>query len=94
MGNLLDNAIEANQKIGIGNKYIKITSKEQAGVWSIKIVNAKIRNESAMKNFRTTKEDKINHGFGMKNIRRIVNKYEGTMNIKEDDNSFAVLISI
>ncbi len=95
MGNLLDNAIEANQKIVNAHKYIKITSMEQAGVWSIKIENAKISKESAQKqNFKTTKEDKINHGFGMKNMKRIVDKYDGTMNIKEEKESFCVLISI
>ena len=31
--------------------------------------------------FITTKEDKLNHGIGLENVRRTVKKYDGDMRI-------------
>lgn len=38
----------------------------------------------------TTKENKSEHGFGMKSVRRLVEKYEGAMNVYEADAMFWV----
>jgi sensor histidine kinase regulating citrate/malate metabolism len=39
---------------------------------------------------RTIKEDKTNHGYGMKKIKKIVEKYNGLMKCDEKDNMFIV----
>ena len=38
----------------------------------------------------TSKEDKLYHGFGMKSIRHVVDKYEGEMKIKSTDGIFEI----
>ena len=35
--------------------------------------------------WNTTKADKVNHGFGLKNIRESVDKYQGTVRMKLQD---------
>ena len=36
--------------------------------------------------FITTKEDKLNHGIGLENVRRTVKKYDGDMRISVNCN--------
>lgn len=36
----------------------------------------------------TSKKDKINHGFGLKSIQLITNKYNGSLSLKIDNNIF------
>jgi sensor histidine kinase regulating citrate/malate metabolism len=38
----------------------------------------------------TKKKDAINHGIGFLEIERIVNKYNGTMDIKNENNIFTI----
>lgn len=48
--------------------------------------------------FITTKEDKLNHGIGLENVRRTVKKYDGDMRISQENaqenERFIVLINI
>lgn len=36
----------------------------------------------------TNKTDPINHGFGLESVRKVVNKYNGTIMIEEKDDKF------
>ena len=38
----------------------------------------------------TTKHNSSNHGIGLENVRKIVDKYEGMMDIEHDENKFSV----
>ena len=42
----------------------------------------------------STKKDKENHGYGMRNVERIVDKYQGKLNIKWENNLFHTEIEI
>ena len=44
--------------------------------------------------FITTKEDKLNHGNGLENVRRTVKKYDGDMRISQENERFIVSINI
>ena len=44
--------------------------------------------------FITTKEDKLNHGIGLENVRRTVKKYDGDMRISQENERFIVSINI
>lgn len=41
----------------------------------------------------TAKSDKSEHGFGLRSIKRIVEKYDGNMQIKTDGNIFILCIT-
>ena len=65
------------------------------GHFSYEIVNAK-ENKVTERNgsFETDKEDKGSHGIGLWNVRQIVQKYEGEMDVSYTDETFSVTILI
>jgi len=42
--------------------------------------------------FITTKEDKLNHGIGLENVRRTVKKYDGDMRISQENERFSLIV--
>ena len=94
-GNILDNAIEAVEKIKDGNKrVISLTSSFQNNYLTIRVDNyfineVKINNDS----IETTKSDKAYHGFGTKSIKYIVEKYNGNLIIKTEGDIFILVMS-
>ena len=90
LSNLLDNAIEACGKINEnGERSIKITSDFKNGHLYIKVSNSVHEYVKILHNsIPTTKEDKSNHGFGLMNINRVVEKYNGIIKMKCEDNTF------
>lgn len=76
LGNLLDNAIDASMQTE--DKKLKITIRLDRGILFLNICNSCQRIADGKSDFSdTTKEDKVNHGIGLKNVRRIVEKYHG-----------------
>lgn len=93
LGNLLDNAIEANKKIK--NKKININIKYTKGRLFIDISNPINDNLIWEKGFpKTSKKNKKNHGIGLKHVRRTIEKYNGDMEIVIDENIFTIFIFI
>ena len=91
LGNLLDNAIEAVAELN--EKRIELTFARQDA--SRVIICKNTIQESVIKNnpeFLTTKKDPVNHGFGVKAIKRIVNKYGGLIDFFEVADMFGVQI--
>lgn len=89
-GNMLDNAIEYVKKIEQPEKrYIRLFIKSKGG---LKIIHQENYCAEALEFAdglpKTTKPDKIYHGFGTKSMRHIVRKYEGEMNISVKENIF------
>ena len=87
LSNLLDNAIEALEKTD--EKYLFIGLKYQKGLVIIRIYNTfdgKIKKKGIQ--YITQKPDKVNHGIGMKNVKEIVEKYNGEQIIQTTDSLF------
>lgn len=80
LGNLLDNAIEAAGQTE--EKELKIAMKLEKGILFINVLNS-CHGIAAGKiqRLETTKEDAPNHGIGLSNVRRIVEKYHGEMDL-------------
>lgn len=78
LANLLDNAIEACEKIQNGRKIIKLRFINEAGKITISIRNSVSEPVKCSDNeIITTKDNKNEHGVGLSNIRSIVDKYGG-----------------
>lgn len=78
LGNLLDNAIDASMQTE--DKQMKISIRLDKGVLFLNIRNSCQGIADGKRIFlETTKVDKMNHGIGLKNVRRIVEKYHGDM---------------
>lgn len=94
-GNVLDNAIEACEKVEMSRRYISIKARERANIWTLKIENSKNPKETPKeKEFMTTKQDAQNHGLGMRIIDKIVKKYDGIFEFRDLGDSVVIVISI
>ncbi len=93
--NILSNAVEAAEKTEIGGeRYIKVSIGSFRGRTSIRVTNTCINSSSQRMDLRTSKVDKDNHGFGMKNIKRIVEKYNGEIVYNFKNNVFNIEVTI
>ena len=93
--NILSNAVEAAEKTEIeGERYIKVSIGSFRGRTSIRVTNTCINSSSQRMDLRTSKVDKDNHGFGMKNIKRIVEKYNGEILYNFKNNVFNIEVTI
>ncbi len=93
--NLLDNAIEASLKLPIEGRSISLIVKTQNQFLSIREENyyageLKVQDGQLL----TTKDDGMNHGFGSKSMKMIIEKYEGSMTMKMKDGTFQLNILI
>lgn len=80
IGNLYDNAIDANLKIpDVDKRFIHIKILFDGGNVLFIFENATLeeKHTGSMNVWTTTKEDSSVHGFGIKNIDRIVQMYDG-----------------
>jgi len=90
LGNLLDNAIEAVSKLE-RNKIIKVSIKLDRNVLYINILNpfdGELIYENS--NLKTTNQDKENHGFGLKSVKKAISKYNGTITVHHTEYVFYV----
>lgn len=90
LGNILDNAIEASEK----------RKKEEERVVSISTISKEGFIRIHGENFfdgdliyennvrKTTKQNKLYHGFGVKSIKLIAKKYHGNVSISAKDGKF------
>lgn len=80
LGNLIDNAVEAASQTE--EKKLKIAIKLDKGILFINIRNScQGIADGKMQHLETTKEDVSNHGMGIHNVRRIIEKYHGDMDL-------------
>lgn len=97
LGNAMDNAIEAVEKFQeIEKRQIDVMIYRQQNFLVMNIINPvaeKIEFDEEDLPV-TTKEDKKYHGFGMRSMRHIVRKYDGHMNVTEEDGCFSLKMLI
>ena len=89
ISNLLDNAIEAAEKIE--NGFIDMKIFQKAGRLLIVVKNS---SDAVCEPYDTTKDDVENHGIGLGNIRDIAEKYEGEAVFKYEDGEFISIVSV
>ena len=92
--NLLDNAIEACEKIEKQDKWIRVAIKKKNQIYIMKVENS-IEKPVIIKNgeYITEKEDKECHGIGMKSVESSVKQYGGDVNWSYTKDRFTVVIT-
>lgn len=94
VGNLLDNAMEAAARVTEQREIrIKIIYDRQC----LFITVSNPYTGSLQKNkytFMTTKPDKEFHGFGLHNIKQVIKRYHGSINIDDQNQKFTVNITL
>ncbi len=93
LSNALDNSIEACSKID-GEKEISVYGNFQQGYFVLIIKNPTKNTLTVNGELpATSKDDKAYHGFGLSNIRFVVDKYNGTMRIFSENNFFILSLT-
>lgn len=76
MGNILQNAMESAVKAAVPKIRVELTEHEKE--FFIIVSNSVMEKTNTGKGFmKTSKKDRENHGFGLKNIAAVVEKYQG-----------------
>ena len=93
-GNMIDNAIEACEKISVEkNKIINISAKQQQDYMFITITNPVVENIKIKNNIiPSTKDDKKMHGIGIYSVKQILDKHYGHFKLECIDRTFTVYI--
>ena len=94
-GNAFDNAVEAVLKVKEADRreiYIKIAEKDEMVI--LRFENYMSETINNIHDLKTSKEDKMYHGFGLKNIKSAVSKYHGIVNIDIQNKKFCLNILI
>ena len=94
LGNLIDNALQAVSVVE-KDRFIDLRMKCTKGMLFIKILNpykTAVKKESGR--IITSKADKENHGWGLRSIDEILEKYNGTSSINTDNDIFTVTVAL
>lgn len=93
VSNLLENAIEACMKILAEDRFIRIYSEVYGSQFYLSIQNsAKNELDFNARNYISNKRGE--HGFGMKRVQLLVDKYNGFLNLQNEPGIFASEITI
>ena len=85
IGNLIDNSIEACQKLTNNNKKeVSVFIEYVNNALYISVSNPVNENVN-VENLTTTKKDKKNHGLGLISVKNIVNKYNGDITFSSEN---------
>lgn len=88
LGNALDNAIEACEKIS-SNRYINLKIIERENMLLCYVDNS-YNGTALKKGEKTSKTDKLLHGFGLENMNAIINENGGSLTVKSTEDRFIV----
>ena len=92
LGNLMDNAIEAAAVSA--EKFLAVHLNYVNGVLVIEVENSfqhELRKENGK--YLTTKQG-TDHGIGLDNVQKMVEKYDGSMELEEKDGLFQVCVEL
>jgi len=93
VGNLLDNCLEALKDYPSEQKKATLEIQRKGDMLFITSRNAYVgeRKQSAH-GFRTTKQDAKNHGYGLSGIKRVCEKYHGSLQVETKEGEFLVKV--
>lgn len=91
-GNAIDNALEASMKLPVQQRLVTIKAKRFRDMLSIVFKNNML--PAAEHGINTTKNDLFLHGFGLKNIQQVVEKYAGQFTVHQEQGAFILKIII
>lgn len=95
MSNLLDNAIEACEKISNEDRWIYLKIKQNKNMLLIWVANSILENKKDHVDFfQSTKKNPIFHGLGIKSINNVIKKYEGYKIHEIQENKFQIFVSL
>ena len=92
-GNALDNAIEYAMTLEEEKRVIKLSVSSSGSLVGVVVKNyyegEEVKSDTVL---RTSKRDKFYHGYGVKSMKNIAEKYGGSFAVNTNDNEFVVSI--
>ena len=92
LGNILDNAIEACEKIKKKERWIKIDMLHNKNTLFIEVCNSKGKELTNIS--KSSKSDAHNHGIGISSIKAITKKYDGYVEFVDKGEEFEVVVNL
>ena len=100
LSNILKNSVEAIEKLSDREKNGEVTEKRIfLEVFSNNDkVQIRLENSSCpytsleLQHLNTTKTDTLNHGFGLQNVKQVIHKYHGTIDMQYENGIFSTCI--
>lgn len=98
IGNLLDNAIEACQKLVKAKRWIQVSvlyaaaSDGEIGNLFVSVLNPSLPVKIVNNTIATTKPNPSFHGFGLRNVKDILSKYQAEYCLSYEDGQFVFSI--
>ena len=94
MNNLLTNAMEATEKLPAGERFITINISRANDMALVHMENSCPGPVEMENGLPKSQRDPRYHGFGMRSISRLVDKYDGSLAVKYLDRVFCVDITL
>ena len=88
LGNLIDNAMEACLRVPESDRWVSIQILYAQGILSISIINPSLPVQIINGQIPTTKSEPLLHGYGLQNVKDILNKYEAEYTFSFEDGRF------
>ncbi len=90
VGNSLNNAIDAASKLPEGERFLSLTLKAEDGMMSLHVENPYAGELVMGESLPESQRDPRYHGFGMKSMERICEKYGGTLAVRAENGMFTL----
>lgn len=94
ISNLLDNALEAVEKNKEDDRWIEMTFRYDDLMIYCNIINPYDGKLNINDNKIISRKNSKNHGYGLSNVKRSVELYSGSIDIKTENGMFKVLIAL
>ncbi len=95
LGNLLQNALEACEKVERGKRYLSLTGRKRGSFFLVEVRNSAIGEVMFGADglpVTTKKGDKNIHGIGLSNVRQEAEAYMGEMELKMENGEFTAAV--
>jgi two-component sensor histidine kinase len=94
VSNLLQNAVEALNNHKDGERFLKVKINSGEQTFTMEICNSIPLNSIALSDGvpKTIKQDKTNHGLGLKHVKKLVDKNDGVFDIMIQQQQFRVVV--
>lgn len=89
IGNLIDNAVEAVEKLGNDGRVVRFTMKKQQGMLYISCENpfeGELKKQGTL--YATQKQDAAHHGIGLRSVENVARKYNGRFEVQAENGIF------
>lgn len=96
LSNILENALEACEAVPAdAGRFIRLTIARQEPYLYITCTNSKHGEIVCVEeNLQSTKPDPAEHGYGLRTVRSIVNRYNGIMDVDYDETTFTIILAL